>query len=580
MPRRLIVGLFCAVILAVGGFVAVSREHTCAAPWQQVLLNDAAFDAIGTGLPTGWSAGAPGVRVGTFSIDGGSSVHMMGIGTWLATPTQPIQPGTHLCIAARALADSSSSTQVRTRWIWTTADGQSVTHLGAWQPVRAWAGDADAAPWSALSDTSVAPADAVSLSIRFEPSSDDRIYLDKIALRRSHVGTALPDAHPTANSPLVIRPWPAGYNAAVSFSYDFESAMGGLVHSRSVDDPNASQDPLLRAKRMREGLWNSLALYAPYGYRATYYVNGYNLLTGNPTRRRFMEDPTFTWATKANGWQSDTWNTQPWFAQDPYAADGQAPDWYFGDLLNPLRAAGHDVQSHTFSHFYGGYATTAEWQADLAAWNTLAAEQNLPPATSLAFPWSSSAGMSNANWDALEAAGITSLTRTAWNPRLPQYHIVTARDARCRELPGHERILVCPDYYLTVARTPGALAMLPSLRANDGMIDYWAHTEEVTTPEQIAAWQSVVDACATAGDIWVAPLAEIASRQRSIAALIQSKGTDSNGVFIRLHTPSAQPVTRVAVRLTGRWEFADTRLPSAIVDLAAGESRVLRIQQP
>ena len=122
--------------------------------------------------------------------------------------------------------------------------------------------------------------------------------------------------------------------------------------------------------------------------------------------------------------------------------------------------------------------------------------------------------------------------------------------------------------------------MLPSLRANDGMIDYWAHTEEVTSPEQIAAWQSVVDACATAGDIWVAPLAEIANRQRSIAALIQSKGTDSNGVFIRLHNPSAQPVTRVAVRLTGRWEFADTRLPSAIVDLAAGESRVLRIQQP
>ena len=579
MPRRLFITLLCCTILAVAGFAAISREHACAAPWQQVYVDDAAFDTIDAGLPTGWSAGAPGVRVGSFSVDGGASVHMMGIGTWLATPAQTVRAGAHLCISARALADSTSPTQVRTRWIWTTQAGNTITHIGPWHSIRAWAGTTDTNPWSTIVDTSVAPANAVSLSVRFEPSSDDRIYLDYIALRRSNVGSALPDADPAANSPLLIRPWPAGYNAAVSFSYDFESAMGGLVHSRSVDDPNASDDPILRAQRMRAGLWNSLALYAPYGYRATYYVNGYNLLTGNPTRRRFMDDPTFTWATKANGWQSDTWATQPWFVQDPYAADGQAPDWYFGDLLKPLRAAEHDIQSHTFSHFYGGYASTAEWQADLQAWNTLAREQDVPPATSLAFPWSSSAGMSNANWDALEAAGITSLTRTAWNPRLPQYHIVTAQDARCRELPGHERIMVCPDYYLTVDRTPAALALLRTLRANDGMIDYWAHTEEVTTPEQIAAWQSVVDACADAGDVWVAPLAEIASRQRSIAALVQTQGTDPSGAYIRITNPTELSVTRVAVRTTGMWVFADTQLSSMIIDLAAGQSIVLRVQQ-
>ena len=122
--------------------------------------------------------------------------------------------------------------------------------------------------------------------------------------------------------------------------------------------------------------------------------------------------------------------------------------------------------------------------------------------------------------------------------------------------------------------------MLPSLRANDGMIDYWAHTEEVTTPEQIAAWQSVVDACATAGDIWVAPLAEIADRQRSIAALVQSQGRDSIGAFIRVYNPATQPVTQIALRLTGTWEFADSRLQSTVVDLAAQQSLVLRIQQP
>ena len=111
------------------------------------------------------------------------------------------------------------------------------------------------------------------------------------------------------------------------------------------------------------------------------------------------------------------------------------------------------------------------------------------------------------------------------------------------------------------------------------MIDYWAHTEEVTTPEQIAAWQSVVDACAVAGDVWVAPLAEIASRQRSIAALVQTQGTDPSGAYIRITNPTELSVTRIAVRTTGMWVFADTQSSSMIIDLAAGQSIVLRVQQ-
>ncbi len=561
-------------------FIAVHRERACDAPWQTTVLNDTALDTVKTGLPAGWSAGAPGVRVGTFSVDGGTSVHMMGIGTWLATPLLLTGAGTHVCVNARALADSSSATQLRTRWMWKLHSGETVTQIGPWHPVRAWAGAADTAPWSAIVDTTVAPVDAETFTVRFEPSSDDRLYIDQITLRRSYIGTALPLADPDIASPLRIRPWPGGYNAAVSFSYDFESAMGGLIHSRSVDDPNASLDPLLRAQRMREGLWNSLKLFSPYHFAATYYVNGYNFLTGNPTQRRFMGDPIFAWATKANGWQSDIWANQPWFSRDPYAAEGHAPDWYFGDLLAPLRDGGHAIQSHTFSHFYGGYASSAEWQADLNAWNELAADHRIPAATSLAFPWSSSAGMTNANWDTLEQAGIASLTRTAWNPRLPQYHIVEAKDARCLALPGHERIMVCPDYYLTVARTPAALALLDSIRTHDGMIDFWSHTEEVTSAEQIAAWQSVVDATASAGDVWVAPLAEIAARQQHINALQQQLWSDQQGTHVRVTNPSTTALSRIALRLTDGWIFTQTKSSDAVLDLAVGQTVTFDISQP
>ena len=556
MQRWAIVVLCIITFGIVGGFVAVSREQQCRAPWQAVLLDDAALDTVAEGLPPGWQAGAPGVRVGQFSVDGGHSVHMLGIGTWLGLPALSATPGGRMCVSAQALADSVSATAVRTRWIWTLRDGGTIEQVGPWHPVRAWAGSADQDGWSRVVDTTIAPPNSASVRVRFEPASDDRVYLDHISMRAAHVGQSLPQAPAVQGTPLRLRPWPAGYSAAVSFSYDFESAMGGLVHSRSVDDPNAALDPLIRAKRMRAGLWESLELFAPYGVHATYYVNGYNFLDENPTRRTFMGDPTFTWATKANGWQTDIWSRQPWFSVDPYSAAHPASDWYFGDLIAPLRAAGHSVESHTFAHFYGGYASAAEWQADIAAWNALAAAKGIAPATSLAFPWSSSAGMPYANWEVLADAGFTSVTRTAWNPKLPQYHIVSAAAATCRPLPGHERITVCPDYYLTVARTPGALKLLADIRTRDGMIDFWAHTEEVTTPEQIAAWRSVVDAAAGATDVWVAPLAEIAARQRAIWTLQTTTAVHEGRATVIVHNPSDVPVTDVAYTLDAQWQRA------------------------
>lgn len=47
------------------------------------------------------------------------------------------------------------------------------------------------------------------------------------------------------------------------------------------------------------------------------------------------------------------------------------------------------------------------------------------------------------------------------------------------------------------------------------MIDLWAHTEEVITPEQQAAWQRVVHYAATHTQVWVAPLREISAWQRA-----------------------------------------------------------------
>ena len=576
--RFVYIGISVLLVLVVGLFWAITREQQCQARWQSVLLDNHAFDSQTEGLPAGWIAGAPGVRVGTFSVAGGHSVHMLGIGTWLGLPQIVVHAGQHYCVAVRVLADSPSVTAVRTRWFWRNGTTVIAERVGDWQMVRRWNGANDQQPWSLYHQTDVAPTGATSLEVRYEPASDDRIYLDQFVVRTSHVGSALADVLPESAHYIHIRPWPAGYNAAVSFSYDWETAMGGLVHSRSIDDPLAGTDPVIRGMRMRVGLTNSLKLFAPYHFAATYYVNGYNFLDGNRAKQQFMGNPVFTWATITNGWQSNVWSQQSWFAADPYGDIQSDPAWYFGDLINPVRNAGHDIQSHTFSHFYGGLASPSEWQTDLTAWQALAATRDIAPATSLAFPWSSSAGMRYDSWDQLAAAGVTSLTRTSWNPHLPQYHIVTATAAQCRPLPGHEGMLVCPDYYLTTVSVAGALTLLNDIRHRDGVIDFWSHTEEVTSPAQIAAWQAVVDASAHAGDVWVAPLRTIATRQQSLNALTTRVLTQDAMTTITLTNSTMTTIDDVAIRAQPGWQFVDGHTTEAAVTLLPNIPVTLRIE--
>jgi peptidoglycan/xylan/chitin deacetylase (PgdA/CDA1 family) len=569
------IGLIVAGFLGVACFWLISREQTCQNPWQQTIRDDSVLDQMTTAFPAGWRAGAPGVRRGEFSVAGGASVHMLGIASSLQIVDMPVVAHQRYCVSLRALADSASATAIRTRWIWRNQQGIVAERRATWHPVRRWLGASDAAPWSHYTEIDRAPATATMLDIYVEPASDDRMYLDQIVIRTSYVGDALPDVLPHG---IIVHPWPSPYTAAVSFSYDWETAMGGLIHSRSID-PLANLDPELRGLRMREGLTNTLELFAPYQYPATYFVNGYNYLYGNHNKTHYMGDPTFTWASRANGWQSDTWVQLPWFARDPFGDTQSHPAWYFGDLINPVRNAGHDIQSHTFSHLYGGLASPAEWRADVAAWNQIASTRGVAPARALAFPWSSSAGMRYDTWQVLADAGITAVTRTAWNPRLPQYHIVSAQDATCRPVPGHERIMACPDYYLTVERQAGALAMLAQIRGRDGMIDYWAHTEEVVTREQQQAWHVVVAAVAEAGDVWVATLHDITTRQQLLNSLQWSLLIDdATGRTFQVTNPSRYRLDeiRLSTSVPG-YVFAETRTPAMVISLLPYARTTLRI---
>lgn len=574
--------------------------------------NMAAIDQA-SGMPAGWSRAVdrgvqlrqPALDGEGFDVDGdGRGLQLLGVANYAEAPAVTVRPGATYCFSGLALTDSplGSATRARLVFSWRDAGGFTVAEdATAWQPVALWT--PELRDWSPLRGAAVAPLGAARLAVRVEPASDDRIYLDAMHLRRggAGLGLAAPLASPVPGlSPrpaaaysaegggrlpeppaLTLAPWPNGRRAAVAFTFDWETAMGGLVHSFSAGDPRADEDYLLRALRMREGVTTTLRLFEPHGVRATYFANGYNFLDGNLERRRFMGDPTFgDWATAKNGWGSARWERTPWFADDPYGSVASHPGWYFGDLIGPLQAAGHEIQSHTFSHFFGGYVDAALWQADLEAWNAVAAEAGVAPASAIAFPWSSSSGVSDASWDAMERAGITAVTRLS---DYEQYNLFPAderglvAEPRCRWLPGREgRILACPDFYLTERSAPLALEQIELAIAAGGMIDLWAHTEEVVTDAQIAAWAGVVRRAAEDERVWVAPFGEVAAWQRALAAVeVRAAGDGQTFTVTNTSDRSLSALTLTlpagAARAAVAGDEVQPRGGQIVIDLAPGQ---------
>ena len=114
------------------------------------------------------------------------------------------------------------------------------------------------------------------------------------------------------------------------------------------------------------------------------------------------------------------------------------------------------------------------------------------------------------------------------------------------------------------------MAMLDGIRQTDGMIDYWAHTEEVYTPEQVNAWKRVVDATANVGDVWVAPLREIALRQQIVDAIEVRFVNDAERGIFRLHNSGQYGLTQLQLQLSDGWVFAANNASTHVVSIPAG----------
>ena len=154
-------------------------------------------------------------------------------------------------------------------------------------------------------------------------------------------------------------PWPNGAQAALAFSFDWESAMGGLDPLQGASttyDATPCTGAGWRCARAPTSCW---PVRQPT-IRATFYATGYNLLDGNTERRQFAGNPTYNWAGRSGAGRPTYWTTHPWYGDDPYGTVQSDPAWYFGDQTDALHAAGHEIGSHTFGHLYVRGATPQE----------------------------------------------------------------------------------------------------------------------------------------------------------------------------------------------------------------------------
>jgi peptidoglycan/xylan/chitin deacetylase (PgdA/CDA1 family) len=338
-----------------------------------------------------------------------------------------------------------------------------------------------------------------------------------------------------------VEPFPDGHRAALAFSFDWESAMGGLIHSRSSGEGEGATVGLRedggpsvalaedKGQRMRDGAQFLASLFARYGIKATFYSTGYNLIDGNPTCQKFLNDPIYRNANMANGWGSDWWRAHPWYGDDPCSTEGQAPAWYFASETRELAGAGHEIASHTFGHLYVRGVTPEQLSADLEQWNRSAVALGLPPTQSFAFPWTSSNSLDAPFWAVFERVGMTVLTRLYQTQAQPLPH-----PYELDRIKGQPNLIAFPDYYLAshAEAQDEALARIDVTLALRGYHSLWDHPNEALEQDGQVIWSRVVDYAAAQRKqgLWIAPVTEIAtygvaSRQVKLTALPVAGGT-------------------------------------------------------
>jgi peptidoglycan/xylan/chitin deacetylase (PgdA/CDA1 family) len=342
-----------------------------------------------------------------------------------------------------------------------------------------------------------------------------------------------------------LEPFPDYYRAALAFSFDWETAMGGAIHSRG--DANHDVAGAVGAGlKMREGARWLGDLLAQRGISATFFATGYNLLFGNQEGRQFVGNPTYKWANRKNGWASDYWTSHPWYSDDPRGDYLTDPAWYFGDLTLYLKGRGHDIQTHTFGHLYVRGTKPQELDMDLKEWNRVASEIGLNSAVTFSFPWTSSNSIGADHYRVLVQNGIKYVTRTYDHPH----------PFELRSIPDAPGLVFLPDQQLEPSPSSLArgLSAMEEAVTRRGYLSLWSHPEDAADAYGRQVWEAAVERAADLrdrGELWVQNVTTLLDYNRALKAVSIETWRWGNTWSMTITYQGDKPLRGVTLALPG-----------------------------
>jgi peptidoglycan/xylan/chitin deacetylase (PgdA/CDA1 family) len=389
-----------------------------------------------------------------------------------------------------------------------------------------------------------------------------------------------------------IEEQPNGTQGSLSFSFDWESAMGGAIHSKGMKEHDTSA-AAKHGFEMRQGADWLNTLFNDNNIRATFYATGYNLLDGNVERRTFSGDPVYKWAAPKNRWDTDWWLTHKWYGDDPYGTYQSRPSWYFGDQTRRLLNGGHEIASHTFGHIYVRGSNPEELAADMDEWLRAARSHDITTTTTFAFPWRSSNSLTADFYDVLYKRGIRAVTRI-YERDMKDLYTVGA-------VPVYPDIAVMPDFLLgapsvnageeaqsgEVIGLDQGLRVITETLARRGTTSFWTHPEQLAEDPALApvreTWSKVVAEAAAQrdrGKLWIDTVADITAYQRDILSVTTSldKGfLGMGGWKVQVRNDSGKDLHGVTLTMPG-----DVQRVSSGVDVLTVQNAndAIRLSEP
>lgn len=405
-------------------------------------------------------------------------------------------------------------------------------------------------PFDFVDGEYAAPEDATHLRVELSSQGPDPLQVVKAII---WTDGAYVEAHPD------------GTQGAIAFSFDWESAMGGAIHSKGMKE----HDPVAAAEHgidMRQGADWLNDLFVTNSISATFYSTGYNLLDGNTERREFSGNPQYRWASREYGWETDYWKENYWYGDDPYGTYESDPAWYFGDQTRKLLAAGHEIAPHTFGHIYVRGSNPDEMRADTEEWLKAASDISAPPPSTFAFPWRSSNSLKADMYELLYDKGIRAVTRIYALDMVDQYVVGAVK--------AYPKMLVMPDFLLGEAsptsgeEADGAiigsdqgLQVIEETLARRGTTSFWTHPEVLADGPEFAAerdsWRRVIYAAVAERDrgrLWIDTVASITAYESAVKRVtvqLQQTFMGLGGWQLQVTNGSGRELEGVTITLPG-----------------------------